>query len=282
MIARRKRFEDEEDNNDRWLISYADFITLLFAFFVVMYATSNINLNKYRAFSSAVVTAFQGNPRAENLRNNVQKAPIAVLKPLPLSHIYEEKQLRDAEKLHVIGQTLANSYAHWIEEGQVHVFQHPHGIRIDIQDQRLFLPGSIEISAEGNKLLAICTATLRNDYRQLRIEGHAQQSSLTLNQGLTSSWEVSAIKAAKVTQTLVAMGMIDKRLSAVGLADTRPLSSSEHLLAHKTNQRISIWILAADNEFEAARGDSDGNAILPLQTMDIPITPPASPPSGPH
>lgn len=263
MQVRRRKFEDEEDQHDRWLISYADFITLLFAFFVVMYATSNINLNKYKALSDAVVAAFQGHRGSDGNGKNIDRPPLAILKPLPLSYLYQERNQRDAEKLHIIGQTLANAYTPWIESGKIHIFQHQRGIRIDMQDKGMFIAESADLTHEAIQILRILNTTLETEYRQLQIEGHTQQKSLAHWPKLSSAWEISALKAAKVAQSLINLGMIEKRLSVMGLANTHPLSSSEHAFAYATNQRVSIWILSADSVNVTAQDEGAGSELMP-------------------
>lgn len=263
MQVRRRKIEDEEDQHDRWLISYADFITLLFAFFVVMYSTSNINLNKYKALSDGVVAAFQGNRGTEGNGKNIDRPPLAILKPLPLSYLYQERNQRDAEKLSTIGQTLANAYASWIESGQIHIFQHQRGIRIDMQDKGMFIADSADLTHEATQILRILNTVLETEYRQLQIEGHTQQKSLAHWPKLNSSWEISALKAAKVAQSLINSGMIEKRLSVIGLANTHPLSSSEHAFAYATNQRVSVWILSVDTVTVTAQDEGAGSEILP-------------------
>lgn len=275
-MLRRKKFEDEEDAHDRWLISYADFITLLFAFFVVMYATSNINLNKYKALSSAVVSAFQGSNTGSGVGQGAAKMPVSVLKPLPLSHIYHEKRQRDAEKLHAIGVSLANTYAEWIDSSELHIYQHPRGLRIDIQDQLLFKPGSTEQTIHANRLLYALNKVLENEYRFVQIEGHGEQKALAGSQA-ESAWEVSAFKAARIAQMLVSHGFISKRLSATGFADTHPVSSGETVLAKANNQRISIWILSVDNDVQAAQDESVNDEILPAPALPASDTPAVTP-----
>lgn len=263
MHVRRKKFEEEdEDQHDRWLISYADFITLLFAFFVVMYATSNINLNKYRALSHAVVNAFQGNVTANSTSAGGKTAAVSVLKPLPLSHIYQEKRQRDAEKLHALAQILANQYASWIEKSLIHIYQNPRGIRIDIQDQLLFEANTLVLSTQARDMMRQLAHTLKNEYRILEIEGHSHQGRVKALPAPPSAWEASALKAARVTESLVQEGMIEQRLSVKALAHTRPLSSSENAFALATNQRVAIWIMSVDMD-ESALDTSADNQIYP-------------------
>ena len=101
-MIRRKPFDDDDENPDRWLVSYADFITLLFAFFVVMYSISSVNKGKYNQLTSSMGTAFTGINPAQHLKNNNSAADSklkgqskSLIKPLPLTHLYNEKMRRE-------------------------------------------------------------------------------------------------------------------------------------------------------------------------------------------
>src|SRR5438128_11927316 len=103
-MARRKYFEESHENHERWLISYADFITLLFAFFVVMYAVSVVNVGKYKVLSDALGNAFGGRGAA-----STSVAP-GNPEALPLSNLVARKRLeaakRDRERLQVLARKL--------------------------------------------------------------------------------------------------------------------------------------------------------------------------------
>ena len=104
MLIRRKPLDDDDENPDRWLVSYADFITLLFAFFVVMYSISSVNQGKYNELMSSMGTAFTGESGAghlktkgspnPNIKNKAQKQADSLIKPLPLTYLYNEKMRR--------------------------------------------------------------------------------------------------------------------------------------------------------------------------------------------
>lgn len=273
-MIRRKKFEDEEDSHERWLISYADFITLLFAFFVVMYATSTINLNKYRALSSAVVTAFQGKANARKPTDMADEASatVQVLKPLPLSHLYQEKKQRDNEKMHGIAQSLVQSLQRWVMQKQVQVTQQPRGVRIDILEPSLFNADRSTLSSEGTLLLQTIVSVLDTEYRQLQVVGHSHYAkhSALLN---SENWQAAARKAALVSQALVVAGVPEKRVSLMAVADTMPLASGDNPLARATNERTSIWILSAENDMLQLQDDSLSQVIEIDERTPSPATP---------
>lgn len=302
-MYRRHKLEDEEESHERWLISYADFITLLFAFFVVMYATSNINLNKYRALSSSVVTAFQGQPGAvgqpQNMPQGLQtpglpvpgaqnqngQVPSAVMKPLPLSYLYQEKKQRDQEKIRAMAQQLANTLAQWIEQKQIMVYQSDLGVEMDISTHLLFQNNQAAYTPQASQILHIISAQLKNEYRTLQVEGHSDKHTFSgMVDAESKRWTLTATQAARVAATLAADGIAAKRLSALGLAETRPVSSSDNNLAQSLNSRITLRILTAEageqlttnlaNRQEVSPAEPEATAEIP--TMATPATLPSA------
>lgn len=283
-MLRRRKLDDDDDNQDRWLISYADFITLLFAFFVVMYATSTINLNKYRALSSAVVTAFHG-PSAQTAATGTAaqaaaQSPSTVLKPLPLSYLYQEKKLRDQEKVNAIGQLLANTLAPWIEQKTVTVSKGNRGVYIDLQTDFLFKSNSYAFTSQAETVLSVIVSKLNTEYRTLQIEAHTDHDMLKGQpEAKAKRWEMTAIQAARVTSQLVQYGLPAKQMSAIGLSDTQPVSISENTLAQAFNRRVRILILTAESSAQLTQNSSAEEEIPPryaeASMPDAGKTPPA-------
>lgn len=267
-MYRRKQWDDEEESHERWLISYADFITLLFAFFVVMYATSTINLNKYRALSDAVVTAFQGKPgQVTTLDAQTQTSlqnQSSVLKPLPLSYLYQEKKQRDQEKVHAIGQQLANTLTPWIEQKLIAVYQSDLGIEVDIQSSLLFNSLQATYTPQALAVLNAASSQLKNEYRTIQVEGHCDRHLFNgQSDAETKRWELSAAQAAHVTASLAGQGIASKWLSATGMAETKPVSSSDNEFAQALNSRITLRILTAESSTQQSSNIANRQEIQP-------------------
>lgn len=267
-MYRRKQWDDEEESHERWLISYADFITLLFAFFVVMYATSTINLNKYRALSDAVVTAFQGKPgQVTTLDAQTQTSlqnQSSVLKPLPLNYLYQEKKQRDQEKVHAIGQQLANILTPWIEQKLIAVYQSDLGIEVDIQSSLLFNSLQATYTPQALAVLNAASGQLKNEYRTIQVEGHCDRHLFNGQADAeTKRWELSAAQAAHVTASLAGQGIASKWLSATGMAETKPVSSSDNEFAQALNSRITLRILTAESSTQQSSNIANRQEIQP-------------------
>jgi chemotaxis protein MotB len=279
-MYRRKIHDDDDDSHDRWLISYADFITLLFAFFVVMYATSSINLNKYQALSSSVVTAFQGKPGQTPSMNLDTPSSLqnqsARLKPLPLNYLYQEKKQRDLDKMRAIGQQLANVLELWIDQKQVAILQGEFGIDITLRSDLLFKADQSALSEQGPYVIKLIGEQLKNEYRTVQVEGHIDRHMYSDDANPEARrWETTATQAARVAAILGIRGVSSKRLSAIGLADTKPASSSENNLAQSVNNRIIIRILTAESNAQQAANNTNSTQleILPKAEQALQAAP---------
>jgi chemotaxis protein MotB len=250
-MIRREPLEDDDESPERWLVSYADFITLLFAFFVVMYAISSVNQAKYSDLSSSMGTAFSGiNPSDTegNIKNNsgtknkIKGQQSSLIKPLPLSHLYQEKLRRERESMTNMGVDLSNALAPLINEGKVRVAQNNRGIRIDIHDSLLFSPGSAELAIAASNIMNEIAATLKDNQRLIQVEGHTDNIDIH-NATFFSNWELSAVRASSVVRMLNSAGIAPSRLSALGFGSAQPISENDTPLGRARNRRVSIMIL---------------------------------------
>ena len=155
----RKRIEEEPDNHDRWLVSYADFMTLLFAFFVVMYAISSVNQGKYRVLSEALGTAFG---RTGGLIGPID--PQLLHRPqiqLPRPRPNDALLRRERDKMTNVARDLLKVLAPLVSQGKVRVTETARGISIEINDSILFAQGEARLSAESSEVLKAIAQILK-------------------------------------------------------------------------------------------------------------------------
>jgi chemotaxis protein MotB len=250
-MIRRKPIDDDDESPDRWLVSYADFITLLFAFFVVMYAISSVNQSKYSDLSSSMGTAFTGeNPLAaqRNIKhspgenNKIKGQQSSLIRPLPLTYLYNEKMRHERESMTNMGIDLSNMLAPLISEGKIRVSQNNRGIRIDIHDSLLFSPGSAELAAAATGILGEIATQIKDNQRLIQVEGHTDNTPIH-NAAYFSNWELSAVRASSVVRMLSDLGIAENRLSALGFGSAQPLSENDTPIGRAKNRRVSIMIL---------------------------------------
>jgi chemotaxis protein MotB len=254
-MRRRLRLEGDHDNHDRWLISYADFITLLFAFFVVMYAVSAVNEHKYRTLSQAIGGAF-GNPPPEAADN-----PPA---PLPPRQPTMTQQAREQQRMTAVASNLMDVMAPLVKEGKVRVTQSRRGVSIEINANVLFAPGQAALQASSLTVLQAVAAKLRDEPFELEVTGHTDTRPIS-NSSYVSNWELSAARASSVVRLLAENGIASQRLYAIGREASQPLASNTTPEGRARNRRVELMILSA----------------VPDPVREIPLQVPAAPRSVP-
>ena len=269
-MIRRKPIDDDEESPDRWLVSYADFITLLFAFFVVMYSISSVNQGKYEKLASSVGGAFTGEiiPKinkdkssgADSKPKNQKKS---LIKPLPLTHFYNEKMRRERESMTNMGIDLSNKLSPLISEGKVRVVQNNRGIRIDINDSLLFSPGSAELATAASSIISEIATIIKENERLIQVEGHTDNIAIH-NATFYSNWELSAVRASSVVRMLSDIGISDRRLSALGFGSAQPITENETPLGRSKNRRVSIMILYQTENQENVALEITPKVIAPI------------------
>jgi chemotaxis protein MotB len=240
-MARKRYDEGSQENHERWLISYADFITLLFAFFVVMYAISIVNEGKYAVLSEALGDAFGGRSVAPQAHTSVE--PV-----LPLSHIVNRKRheaaRRERERMEILAKDLTATLMPLVKSGQVRVTQNARGIGIELNASVLFDQGEANLQQEAREVLGAVAGLLKDAPQRIEVEGHTDNLPIT-NERFASNWELSAVRAASVVRLFIESGVQDVRLSAIGHGATRPVAPNDTPANQARNRRVAVMILAA-------------------------------------
>lgn len=269
-MRRRKKFEMERENHERWLVSYADFITLLFAFFVVMYAMSSVNQGKYKVLTNALGSAFKTGDSSDfqphDANKNAQQfgsidrqfsaAGTSFIRPFPTLKRQNAQLAQEKEKMNAMTTNLTRVLAPLVNEGKVNIMQNSRGLRIDIQSSALFSAGSAEINALSIAPLQAVAQTLLDSPYAIQVEGHTDNTPIH-NDLFFSNWELSAVRASSVVRLFSLAGIDESRLSAIGYGSAQPLTSDQTEEARARNRRVSIMVLY--NTLESHSGISQGN-----------------------
>ncbi len=240
-MARKRYDEGTGEHHERWLISYADFITLLFAFFVVMYAISIVNEGKYAVLSEALGDAFGGRQMAPQAYTSVE--PV-----LPLSHIVNRKRheaaKRERERMETLAKDLNATLLPLVKSGQVRVTQNARGISIELNASVLFAQGEATLQPDAREVLGEVAGLLKNDPHRIEVEGHTDNTPIA-SEKYASNWELSAVRAASVVRLFIENGIQDARLAAIGHGATRPMAPNDSAANQARNRRVAVMILAA-------------------------------------
>lgn len=250
-MSRRKRNVEEHENLDRWLVSYADFITLLFAFFVVMYALSSVNEGKYRVLSTAIVEAFRTGNEPSIIKSPAEggaNTRIKVPREKPAtSAVKSAAQQREKEKNEKLTSDILKAMDPLVKGGQVNIKQTPQGIAVEIKDSALYQTGQAKISAVAAKALADVATVLAQADNLIRVEGFTDNVPIK-NPTYPSNWELSAARAGSVVRLFVEGGVASDRMIAIGRAENLPVASNDSDIGRAQNRRVSITILTGNKE----------------------------------
>ena len=261
---------DNPENNDRWLVSYADFITLLFAFFVVMYSISSLNEAKYRSLTHSIGTAFskKDQPSTGNIEDPLQlRTPPAVTQSLPPQalpmlqsgqpkllenpsdeELEKKRQLSDAilkerRQLQAASEQLQAALAPYIDIDMVSVVSYDYWVSLEMSSALLFASGNAELSQEALPVLKKVAEVIAPMHNAVNVEGHTDNVPITTVQ-FRSNWDLSAARASSVVEELSKLGIEPSRLSAIGYGEYHPVADNTIEEGRFKNRRVSLVLMS--------------------------------------
>jgi len=244
----RKKPPEEPENLERWLVSYADFITLLFAFFVVMYSISQVNEGKYRILSDTLNSAFQTDART--------LSPIQMGDPGMAANSPEMQQTdRIGRTTNAMNQNNMASPAEQsvaqmkenvsekmkplVDEGLLSVSEDQNFVEIEIDTSALFDSAGATPTEAAVPILEAMGNILKPLPFPVKVEGHTDSRPIGTDR-YPSNWELSAARAASVVRLLSRGGVGEERLSAVGFGAQRPIADNDTAEGRKKNRRVVL------------------------------------------
>ncbi|MFO7325821.1 MAG: flagellar motor protein MotD [Pseudomonadota bacterium] len=252
-MARRRRHHEEGENHERWAIPYGDLVTLLLAFFVVMYSISQVNEGKYRILSDSLNAAFRGEPTTFEPVQVGHQAATTVAAPL----VQLPPDLRTMA-MRQIAAELAEAMHPLIIQGLVDVEYGNGKVTIAIRSDILFALGSATPSPEAQEVARLLGQVLRNFPVDIRVEGHTDNVPVVSGR-YKSNWELSAARAASVVHLLISGGVAPERLYAVAYGEHRPVLPNDTVDGRNANRRVVLVVEAGEeSEAVAAQQASDG------------------------
>ena len=253
-MARRK-FHEEPENHERWLVSYADFITLLFAFFVVMYAISSLNEGKYRVLSNSLTGAFSNTKPVPPNQTSATSEDIIKLAPLPMVKQRANEALRkERAKMTEVAKEIMVVLEPLVREGKVRVTQTSRGVTIEINASLLFPTGEAKLSPDSIQALVAIASVLKIDNHAIQVEGYTDNIPIR-NSIFPSNWELSAVRASTVARLLTENGVDENRVTAAGQGSKQAVASNDTVEGRARNRRVTVTILA----------------VLPEPVIDVPV-----------
>jgi chemotaxis protein MotB len=243
-MARRRRPEEHE-NHERWLVSYADFITLLFAFFVVMYSISSVNEGKYKILSEALVGVFNDSERSMK--------PIPIGEQRPLSVKPAEPLVKDSEQVDAgIGQSETDplkeiadevraGFGDLIKSNQMTVRGNELWIEIELSSGLLFGSGDAMPSDKAFTIIEKVAKIIKPFDNPIHVEGFTDDQPISTAQYPTN-WELSSARSASIVRMLAMEGVNPSRLASVGYGEFQPVASNTTVEGRGRNRRVVLVI----------------------------------------
>ncbi|MEW9625491.1 flagellar motor protein MotD [Rhodanobacter geophilus] len=264
----RRHKHEEHVNHEAWAIPYADLMTLLLAFFVVMYAVSVVNEGKFRVMSESLIEAFNGSSHAiaplpptrvrpHNInpaiaapagQNGASVVPIAV--PIPPHPVAMQggdgrdiaHQAASQANLKRIEADVRKALQALIDRKQVTVRNNGHWLEIEIRTDILFPSGVAQLSAPAQGVLHNLAAVLAAFANPLRVEGFTD--NVPIKTALyPSNWELSAARAGSVARLFVGSGITPDRLGIVGWGEMHPVADNGTAAGRNENRRVLVVVM---------------------------------------
>lgn len=254
-------------SHERWLVSYADFVTLLFAFFVVLYASAQIDKRKAVKLSGAIeaafqqLGAFQGQPAKTGQIDPSVALPADAassddaaknLLRLTTSDPGLQEANRKANDFHALRTELEKALAAEIRRNEVALRMDPDGLVVSLREIGFFDSGSATIKPGAEGAFSRVAHILQAHSCAMRIEGHTDTVPIHTSQ-YASNWELSTARATEMVKSLIEdHGVSPERLSAAGYAEFHPVASNDTAKGRQLNRRVDIVILAVPTRGSAA------------------------------
>jgi len=291
-VARKHRHE-EHANHEAWAIPYGDLITLLLAFFVVMYSMSSVNEGKYRVLADSLRAAFRGAPKTtepiqlgDKVATSMRAAPTGGIAPSQMmklpdmqgGSIQQNSGLMDAatvatqgdidQVLRSMADEVERAMRPLIEQNLIHVERKQSWIEIEIKTDILFPSGSASIAEDAVPVLEEIADILKPFPNPIRVEGHTDDKPIRTLE-FPSNWELSAARAAGVVNLYSSRGIDPRRMVVSGMGEYRPAAENSTSAGRGRNRRVVLVVMAGiDTETEYQR-ENDAKSKLATPVVEV-------------
>jgi len=292
MIMARRKQHEEHENHERWLVSYADFITLLFAFFVVMYSVSSVNEGKYRVLSDSLTAAFRAPPQSAALVSlgeredgvgtavPMQGVPSLIALSIPQqpeppaeperdtdTQMLESDLTEEANKpankegvdthIQQIADEIVEAMGSLIDDDLINVRRDKRWLEVEIKSSILFPSGSSRLAPAAFSMMRPLAEILAKFPNPIHVEGFTDNIPIHTVQFL-SNWELSAARAASVVHLFTDYGVAPDRMAAIGYGEYKPIADNETPEGRAMNRRVVLVIMpGVDPRWTRAADEAD-------------------------
>jgi len=241
-MARKKKAGEPEkpENEERWLLTYSDMITLLMTFFVVMYAMSRVETTKFEALSESLSAAFPGMPgiQAEGAGGHSLSRTNAPLRAAPGTGLSPKPAKKSTPFMERATSTLETQ----IRTGAIRVTTEARGVVLALSGDVFFREGQSTLNTDSVTMLTQVAELLRDIPQPVVVEGFTDSTPVDRGSSFGSNLGLSAARAVSVAEALQLLGLPADRVSAAGYGDAKPLRSNDTPEGRAYNRRVDILI----------------------------------------
>ncbi|MEQ1439309.1 flagellar motor protein MotD [Fontimonas sp. SYSU GA230001] len=289
----KKHKHEEHTNHEAWAIPYGDLITLLLAFFVVMYAVSSVNEGKYRVLADSLSTALGGPPKSlkpiqigdkpEKGQQSAAEFNTVRMKGFPQEgesirpHVpgesLGEAGQRGMESLQRMANAVQEAMQGLIDQKLVLVRRTDQWLEIEINTDILFASGIAQVSKSAEPVLYDLAGILKQFPNLLRIEGHTDNVPIS-TLAFPSNWELSAARAASVVHLFMQAGIDPARMTVIGLGEYHPVADNRSAEGRNRNRRVVVVVMGEGSEQRQVVRELSLEA--PASAQDTVVVPPGT------
>ena len=272
----RKRHHEENHNHERWVVSYADFITLLFAFFVVMYSISSVNEGKYKVLTNSLEEVFSNTAKQklpisiiEDDANHFGRADRILSLSLPSNDAADDDQPQalvssepvpsmpikntpiestpmptispSQENLKTIASQLQQNFSELISDDLLSINANDQWIEVDIKSSILFASGQASLNSSAEQVIEKIATVLAGYDNAIQVQGFTDNVPIVTSQ-YPSNWELSSARAAAIVRLFVDASIKPERLAAVGYGEFQPIADNVSEAGRQKNRRVVLVI----------------------------------------
>jgi chemotaxis protein MotB len=307
VMTRRIRRHEDHVNHEAWAIPYGDLVTLLLAFFVVMYAISSVNAGKYRVLSDSLFAAFRGSPRTMDpiqvgqtqtgsgaeLESAVVQSALhgqqrSTLAPVPVqggnltngaapiaNHAQSGASAAAAAALAKVADDVTRALESLIKQNMVAVRRSEFWIEVEIKTDILYPSGSAQLAPNAVDVIQRLGDALAPFPNSIRVEGHTDNKPIK-TVAFYSNWELSAARAGSVVRVLQSHGVAPERLAVIGYGEQRPVQSNDTEQGRNANRRVVVVILSTELQRQKAPEDQPSGTAAQTPTTAATAAPVAA------
>jgi chemotaxis protein MotB len=259
-MARRNKRHAEHENHERWLITYADLITLLLIFFVIMYAMSKIDMSKYTVLAQSLQYQFKKSDTV--MPHGGGSGYVGVIDPIKTTSEEDKnnKQMSDEEKKKLEQQQaqvekrekelqdLMKAITVYVNEqglqGQISIKDTPRGVAITLNDLFLFDLGKADLKAGASPILGKMASLFLTLHTQVSIEGHTDNLAVNPGSPFKDNWRLSSERSLSVLRYFTNESKLpENTFISVAYADTKPVAANDSDANRQKNRRVEIIVL---------------------------------------